>query len=459
MNIHFLFTKLSKHGLCGLFVTMLTLFILPSLSAQNSVFVSASAENDNGDGTTWATAKKTMEAALTLVGSNGTVFVKAGTYNLTGELTIPASVTVLGGYSPAALGTDTSQRNLPGVNSHWQDDTYCSILMGDGTFRIATVQGMLDGCIVRNGFTTTIGGGTLIDGGTVRYCVIMGCDAVAEDDASAEGGGAYIRNNGTLINCVVTECRGDNGSAVSGEDGSLINNTITRNWPSQCGTVTDYDGNVYNTVRLGHQCWMRENLRTTHYADGTAIPTSSNSSSTEPYYYQGGNLLQDGLYYNWTAVMNGAGQTNANPSGVQGVCPTGWHVPSAAEWIELSDFVASVPNYRCGTGSNTITKALSSRTNWNNSSYACTPGNNQSINNATRFNAMPAGYRGFNGNFSDSGSGVLFTSATNYDYAANSGSIMVYGYWRDWGSWGWRTGYYEYDKATGLNVRCVKNEE
>ncbi|MBQ4231137.1 MAG: hypothetical protein II671_06260, partial [Salinivirgaceae bacterium] len=133
---------------------------------------------------------------------------------------------------------------------------------------------------------------------------------MADDNTTAEGGGAYIRNNGTLINCVVTECRGDNGSAVSGEDGSLINNTITRNWPTQCGTVTDYDGNVYHTVRLGEQCWMRENLRTTHYADGTAIATSSSSSTTVPYYYQNTslNVVQYGLFYNWAAVMNGAEQ-------------------------------------------------------------------------------------------------------------------------------------------------------
>ena len=457
MNIHFLFTKLSKHGLCGLIVTMLTLFILPSVSAQNSVFVSASAENDNGDGTTWATAKKTMEAALTLVGSNGTVFVKAGTYNLTGELTIPASVTVLGGYSPAALGTDTSQRNLPGVNSHWQDDTYCSILMGDGSFRIATVQGMLDGCIVRNGFTATIGGGTLIDGGTVRYCVIMGCDAVAEDDASAEGGGVYIRNNGTLINCVVTECRGDNGSAVSGEDGSLINNTITRNWPSQCGTVTDYDGNVYNTVRLGNQCWMRENLRTTHYADGTAIPTSSGASYSDPYYYQYGNVVQNGLLYNWAATMNGAEPTNANPSGVQGVCPNGWHVPSAAEWDELTAFVASIPNYRCGTGASSIAKALASRTGWGNSSTSCAVGNNQSLNNATRFNAVPAGRRYYSNSYY---SGVAsFMSTTNLDNSANSNYLMVFNI--EYGSvscgYAWSDSYRE--KNSAHSVRCVKNEE
>ncbi len=429
--------------------------------AQTNVYVSASMTNDNGDGTTWSTAKKSLASALTLAGSNGTVFVKAGTYNLTDELNIPAGVTVMGGFMPESIGTDTSLRHLPGVNSHWQDDTWCSIVKGNNTFRIATVAGTLEGCVVRDGLSTTKGGGLLIDGGTARYCVIMGCDALADDNTTAEGGGAYIRNNGTLINCVVTECRGDNGSAVSGEDGSLINNTITRNWPTQCGTVTDYDGNVYHTVRLGEQCWMRENLRTTHYADGTAIASSSNTSTTVPYYYRNTSLdvVQYGLFYNWAALMNGAEQTNANPSGVQGVCPNGWHVPSAAEWQELSDFVNSIPHYRCGTGSGSVAKALASRTGWRNSSNACAPGNNQATNNASGFNAMPAGLYTYNyNNYSEGAARACFSSATGSP-RCSSEHIVVYFLWYDSNSLslGDCINYYS-NTRSGYSVRCVLDE-
>ena len=439
------------------FLPLLLALLLPA-TAQTNVFVSASMANDNGDGTTWATAKKSLASALTLAGSNGTVFVKAGTYDLTAELNIPAGVTVMGGFMPESMGTDTSLRHLPGVNSHWQDDTWCSIIKGNKTFRIATVAGTLEGCVVRDGLTTTIGGGLLIDGGTVRYCVIMGCDAMADDNTTAEGGGAYIRNNGTLINCVVTECRGDNGSAVSGEDGSLINNTITRNWPTQCGTVTDYDGNVYHTVRLGEQCWMRENLRTTHYADGTAIATSSSSSTTVPYYYRNTslNVVQYGLFYNWVAVMNGAEQTNANPSGVQGVCPDGWHVPSAAEWEELSNFINSIPHYRCGTGSGSVAKALASRTGWNNNSTACAPGNNQATNNSSGFNAMPAGR--WTGSFDNVGGWTHFSSTTSYNNDANSANLMVRMIGYNSASPWFANSYYDYRKEFAYSVRCVLDE-
>ena len=434
-----------------LFLPILLMLVI-GIQAQNQVYVSSIVANDAGDGSSWESAKKYISSAITALNGNpGTIFVMAGEYVITGELQIPAGTIVLGGYSQNAIGTDTSMRNLPGVNSNWQDNTYCTIIKGDGTFRIATVAGLLDGCVLRNGYSTTMGGGVLIDAGTVRYCVLMGCDAIAEDDASAEGGGAYIRNNGTLINCVVTECRGDNGSAVSGEDGSLINNTITRNWPSQCGTVKDYEGNVYHTVRLGNQCWMRENLRTTHYADGTQINTSSGTSTTTPYYYQynSATLAEYGLCYNWVAVLNGEGPSTANPSGVQGICPNGWHVPSVAEWEEMINFVTSMPNYRCGTTAGSIAKALSSRSGWYNSYSDCTPGSTQSSNNATRFTAMPAGYS--YGSFTGRGYYAYFTTATNYNNNNNRIYIIEYGR---------NSPYMDYSsKGYGFSVRCVKNEE
>lgn len=57
-----------------------------------------------------------------------------------------------------------------------------------------------------------------------------------------------------------------------------------------CGSVTDYDGNTYKTVQLGSQCWMAENLKTTHYSDGKGIPTGSSTSPNMGYwYYPDGN--------------------------------------------------------------------------------------------------------------------------------------------------------------------------
>ena len=429
---------------------IICLLILP-IQAQNTVFVSASASNDDGDGATWETAKKTIAAGITAAGASGTVFVKAGTYNTTAEFTIPAGVTVIGGYQQSSAGTDTSLRRRPGINEHWQNASWCTIISGAGNHRIATVNGTLDGCVVRYGFTTTTGGGLLIDGGTAQYCVIMWCDAIHEDEATAEGGGAYIRNGGFLLNCVVTECRGDNGSAVSGEDGSLINNTITRNWPSQCGTVTDFDGNTYHTVQIGSQCWMKENLRTTHYADGTAIPTTSGSSSTTGYYYQypNVNVVWYGLLYNWPAVMNGAEPNNNYPSGVQGICPMGWHVPSHSEWSVMLSFVGSIPRYRCNNSAENIAKSLARNAGWNSYSGTCYVGNNVATNNATYFGAMPAGHRENNTFYQIGNYTSFWCTAVNNNYAWYFRLVKDYA-----------TVNRSYtDKSLGFSVRCVKDPE
>ena len=433
---------------------LLGVLLCVAVQAQTTIYVSSVVNDDSGDGSSWENAKKHIASALTLLnGTPGTIFVMAGEYNISAELQIPTGVTVLGGYSQNSIGTDTAMRNLPGVNSHWHDNSYCTIIKGDGTHRIATVSGTLDGCVVRDGFSTTRGGGVLIDGGIVRYCVLMGCDAIDEVDATAEGGGAYIRNNGTLINCVVTECRGDNGSAVSGLDGSLINNTITRNWPSQCGTVKDYEGNTYHTVRIGNQCWMRENLRTTHYADGTALETGPSSSTNVPYYYQNTSmdLVQYGLYYNWPAVMNGAATTNANPSGVQGICPNGWHVPSLAEWEEMFAFVATMPSYCCNGNAGSTAKALASRSGWCSSSSSCSPGNNQSLNNASCFNAMPAGYTYYNSSSHSSCGGSAYFSSTTQSSGASCWCGRINGN---------STPGTDYEnKGYGHSVRCILDEE
>ena len=100
--------------------------------------------------------------------------------------------------------------------------------------------------------------------------------------------------------------------------------------------VTLADGNTYNTVLIGTQCWMKENLRTKKYANGTTISQGSlSSSSSTAYWYfpnnDSSNMSTYGLLYNWKAVMQNSSSSSANPSGVQGVCPNGWHVPSDAE--------------------------------------------------------------------------------------------------------------------------------
>ncbi|MBR3466434.1 MAG: fibronectin type III domain-containing protein, partial [Bacteroidales bacterium] len=162
-------------------------------------------------------------------------------------------------------------------------------------------------------------------------------------------------------------------------------------------TVTDYDGNVYNTVQIGEQCWMRENLRTTHYEDGTDISTEFVSSSDVAYCYlidNNENYVESfGHLYNWAAIMHGDHSSSSNPSDVQGICPTGWHLPSDAEWTQLTQYVSSVPAYVCGGNESNVAKALASETGWyGGSDGECVPSDQSvNVNNLTGFNALPAG--------------------------------------------------------------------
>lgn len=156
---------------------------------------------------------------------------------------------------------------------------------------------------------------------------------------------------------------------------------------SSVATVSDFDGNVYNTVQIGQQCWLKENLKVTHFSDGTAISQGSTSaSSTSALYYDNQSL---GHLYNWPATVRGGADTLSGY--VQGVCPTGWHVPSYGEWNALISYVKTQPAYYCDSDSNNIAKALASTNYWNTTTNSCAVGNNPESNNATGFSALPAG--------------------------------------------------------------------
>ena len=103
--------------------------------------------------------------------------------------------------------------------------------------------------------------------------------------------------------------------------------------------VKDYDGNSYDAVRIGSQVWMKSNLRTTHYADGTPIAPSISQLNHTPGYYEvpGSDVSTCGLFYNWYATVRDTTATGQ----VQGVCPKGWHVPNDQDWQTLIYYASS----------------------------------------------------------------------------------------------------------------------
>lgn len=148
--------------------------------------------------------------------------------------------------------------------------------------------------------------------------------------------------------------------------------------------VQDFDGNSYNATKLGDQTWMASNLKTTHYADGEEVAISYPGEDQD-------NVNQYGYLYYFRAATRGAySEENPNPSGVQGICPDGWHLPSLAEWDQLKYYLESHEDqYIKPSGS--IAKALASTEGWMASTGYGAPGNDPSTNNSTGFSAMPAG--------------------------------------------------------------------
>ena len=223
--------------------------------------------------------------------------------------------------------------------------------------------------------------------------------------------------------------------------------------PFECGTstITDNDGNIYNTVKIGSQCWMKENLKTTHYADGTALVDGTGVGDISGdfvtkywFIYQDNNLSNKdiyGLLYTWAAAMNGASGSDANPSGVQGVCPTGWHLPSDAEWkqmemhLGMSQAEADRKGWR-GTDEGGKLKETGT-THWLSPNTGAT--------NESGFSGLPGGYR--------YSAGPVF----NLGYFGYWWSSLEDAFYRDLNYN--LTSIYRYDtsKDWGFSVRCIKD--
>ena len=213
-------------------------------------------------------------------------------------------------------------------------------------------------------------------------------------------------------------------------------------------TVTDIDGNVYNTVHIGDQCWMRENLRVTRYENGDMIPNYGYSSVFPCRYAPNNDVNQVHVYgylYNWPAAMGGASSSNAVPSGVRGICPDGWHLPSQEEWIVFWHYMDAQSRYACYIDElHYFAKSMSSTVGWDATSYPCSPGNDQSLNNASGFNAYPAGYC-YNGTPMAFGYNTYFWTATENNFFG-----LVCG--RPDPVW-----VIHEDPTSGYSVRCVKD--
>ncbi|MFN8282388.1 MAG: FISUMP domain-containing protein [Chitinophagales bacterium] len=195
----------------------------------------------------------------------------------------------------------------------------------------------------------------------------------------------------------------------------------------------DIDGNVYDTVVIGTQTWMVQNLKTTKYNDGTSIPTDlddvawANINIGAFTVYNANNTFNTTYYndtygklYNWYAVNTGK------------LAPKGWHIPTDAECTTLTDYLG---------GENTAGGAMKATTLWNSP--------NTGANNSSGFTCLPAGRRDITGSFNDLGNFGNFWSSTGLD-RNNAWSRRMYFSSTDVSKYGTI-------KQTGLSVRCVRD--
>ena len=187
---------------------------------------------------------------------------------------------------------------------------------------------------------------------------------------------------------------------------------------AQIGSITDVDGNTYNSLTYGDQVWTVENAEMVTYRDGTSIPKVTDNTewgtlTTGAWGYYNNDPTKPRLY-NWYAVM-GIHDTDPNTPNKE-FAPEGWHVPSDPEWTTLEEqLIANGYNYDGTTTGNKIAKAMVSTTGWNSSTGLGAVGNNQSLNNDSGFNAFPEGYRSYDGSFDNEGNNAIFWSSTEND--------------------------------------------
>jgi uncharacterized protein (TIGR02145 family) len=214
-------------------------------------------------------------------------------------------------------------------------------------------------------------------------------------------------------------------------------------------TITDFDGNVYNIINIGAQTWMKENLKTTHYHDGTSIPLVTDDSIwaaliTPAYCWNNNNEKayknNYGALYNWYAVNTGK------------LCPEGWHVSTDTDWITMGNYlIANGYNYNGRTVANEYGKTLASDTGWASTSIDCAIGsdNYPDKRNVTGFTALPGGIRSNDSNIYRLPFFGLWWTSTERDSSFAWDRCLGYDHCGVVRSWR--------HKENGLSVRCLKD--
>jgi len=350
-------------------------------------------------GSTGSTTFSVSGSTLTLSGTGSNAFIEVYT-RFSDATTIP---TIGGGSSTTPTGTVASPTFSPAGGSYVTAQT---VILSSATSG-ATIYYTIDGSTPTTASMLYTGAITVSSSKTLRAIAVK---------------------SGLTTSAMVSVVYTISSS-------STTTSTIPWNTSITYGSLTDSrDGKVYRTVVIGSQTWMAENL---NYVGTSAAPVGvwyNNSADSGAKY---------GRLYTWVEVMQGASSSITSPSGVKGICPTGWHVPSDAEWQTLEVYVgmsatsAESTFYR-GTIEGNKLKAISS---WNEA------GNGT---DSYGFRILPAGISFSSSRFQWLGGSAYFWTAS-IDASLHDPWTR---YFRYGGGDVSRDGYDRYD---GLSLRCLKD--
>jgi uncharacterized protein (TIGR02145 family) len=209
------------------------------------------------------------------------------------------------------------------------------------------------------------------------------------------------------------------------------------------GQFTDIDGNIYDTIAIGTQVWMKQNLKVSKYRNGDPIPTNLSNSAwsgttSGAYAIYNNAVLNDSIYgklYNWYAV--------ADP---RGLCPTGWHVPSDAEWQTLETSLGMPASELNNTGGRGSAQNVGGKMKAVSSLWLAP---NTGATNSSGFTGLPGGYRASDGTFNSIGNYGFWWSSTQ-----NSTSFAWNRYLYHFGA---LVGRGNPTESYGFSVRCVRD--
>jgi uncharacterized protein (TIGR02145 family) len=221
------------------------------------------------------------------------------------------------------------------------------------------------------------------------------------------------------------------GCSTSSENNSNLDN------------LTDIDGNVYESITICNQTWTKSNLNVSKYSDGTAIPQVTDPNAwtnltTGAWCYYNNTTANGTTYgklYNWYAVAGIYDAASAaNPELRKKLVPVGWHIPTDAEWTQLTDCLGG--EAVAGGKMKSVGTTL-----W-------LP-HNTDATNSSGFTGLPGGYRGTNGSFDSIGS--------NGGWWSSSESVTA-GAWFRGLSYGYGGAYRDSaNKTVGFSVRCLRD--